>query len=1040
MCAQQTLEPPSSRPTASLAPQASGGIHAAGEHTPLTFWAGSLAEARQRVAHRWGVGPDQVRLTIQGRANPADQAHREQPYLLHAVWQETPAVASPVELYCHLGEVFVVAYPASEPGTADLPAGAHPGDGQSASLATLQSWPMDSLDASAVARAFSVANGEPVNVGHMRPTFVSGMSAPLAVKIDADGVRAWLIPWAQSSFQAESVESLMQMLSQAGVTHGVDAERLERAAAELQHAPLCVAQGLAAQPGQDAALEFVCEALRPSQVAHATTAPQSGQAAAGTAMVEPGQILLRKRPIGEGTAGFSVRGEPVPAAPGHDVSLAAFCGTGVALAEEGMALRATVAGLAHFELGKLEVTDPATLRRTQRRSDDGYFRLEFRRGELILLVDAPAPQKGKPVEAAAVFKALGYWPLHERDEGRVNEAVARAAYEPVVVGRMHVEPEPAEDAPFAVYVTQEQALLLPWAEPQAPAVCPTTVREALKQAGVTFGVDEAALRTLAAEPWTRPVVVARLDQLRLSAPSLESARTQAATTMGIPPEEVEIAVERTEKLGFLGLGGQVLHVLATRKHVVAPVDGTFTAGWSRGHLLITVHKAEHEGTPVEVAAVAEALSWLAISPIPKEKLAPIVSAASGVPVMVEEFLPTTAPADDAPAGVRLSEDALEAYLVPWATNLGTPDAFTAESARAVLAAAGVSAGIDEIALQRLESEGFTTPILVARGTPAQPGQDAALEWHVDPRQEGTQLHQPRVLGDGRADYRDLGGFAAVTLDAVLVTRTPPTPGVPGCTVRGEAIPAAAGADSPLDALVGQNTRVAEDGLTLHATIAGMATLVGEKLAVMPVSTVEGDVDFSVGHVSVDGNVVVRGNVKPGFRVRATGSIQVLGEVDGAASLEAGGDIKVNGGIIGDDATVIEAAGNVQAKYLRHVTVRAGKSVQIAREVLESKVAAQEGVQVNGAIIGGLTKARNTIVAQTLGGPSGAHTHLRAGLEMTDSLDQIQTMLAVSPSVVARRTVHPNVSITINGAHLKVSSELPSTTFRMVDGKITTAPS
>ena len=78
----------------------------------------------------------------------------------------------------------------------------------------------------------------------------------------------------------------------------------------------------------------------------------------------------------------------------------------------------------------------------------------------------------------------------------------------------------------------------------------------------------------------------------------------------------------------------------------------------------------------------------------------------------------------------------------------------------------------------------------------------------------------------------------------------------------------------------------------------------EKINVFPVYEVNGDVDYNTGNIDFVGTIVIRGNVRSGFKVKADGDIRIIGSVEGA-ELEAAGSIEISAGIIGQNKGLLK---------------------------------------------------------------------------------------------------------------------------------------
>lgn len=298
-----------------------------------------------------------------------------------------------------------------------------------------------------------------------------------------------------------------------------------------------------------------------------------------------------------------------------------------------------------------------------------------------------------------------------------------------------------------------------------------------------------------------------------------------------------------------------------------------------------------------------------------------------------------------------------------------------------LAAAKVIFGIDQEAIdqlvqwaaegRRLDREG----VVLAVGEPPVPGEDGSIIHH--PMLE-TPSGYPRLREDGRADFFDLNVVRNVEKEVVLATRKPPTRGQPGRNVLGQPLQAPDGRDVRLRA--GQGTRLSADGQSVISTIEGHASIsYSGEVTVSPIFAVSGDVGYATGNIDFVGTVIVRGDITPGFTVKAGQNVQVHGGVLGG-SVEAGGDVVVRYGITGARSRVT-AGGKVQCRFIEGAEVLAGGDVTVADGILNARVSG-ENVQVTsgrGSIVGGLIRATHSVGAQVLGAERGTATDIQVGV-------------------------------------------------------------
>ncbi|MDD3917977.1 MAG: FapA family protein, partial [Synergistaceae bacterium] len=197
---------------------------------------------------------------------------------------------------------------------------------------------------------------------------------------------------------------------------------------------------------------------------------------------------------------------------------------------------------------------------------------------------------------------------------------------------------------------------------------------------------------------------------------------------------------------------------------------------------------------------------------------------------------------DAEFDVRVSSDGLlaELWIEPPFADKPWP---TLDQALSFLQEKGVVEGIDrEVIASMLSEKNARTWVPVANGVSPVDGEDAEIEYMVEfgsakPKEEDEQ---------GRVDLKNLSSVTVILKDQLLATKIPPTEGAPGVTVKGVPLKAKNGKDRPLPA--GAGTYAWEDGLSLHSMIDGNLVLKGNKLNVVPVFQVDGDVDYSVGNI------------------------------------------------------------------------------------------------------------------------------------------------------------------------------------------------
>ncbi|MBN2311260.1 MAG: DUF342 domain-containing protein, partial [Candidatus Hydrogenedentes bacterium] len=286
-------------------------------------------------------------------------------------------------------------------------------------------------------------------------------------------------------------------------------------------------------------------------------------------------------------------------------------------------------------------------------------------------------------------------------------------------------------------------------------------------------------------------------------------------------------------------------------------------------------------------------------------------------------------------------------------------------------------------------------VLIAAGTPAQPGADARLELTFKPLKVAGTL----IEGTTRIDYRERGTLRNVSAGDLLATKIAATPGVDGSDVFGSCLPATPGKDRELTPVAG--VCVSDDGLRYTAEVDGVVSLAGgDKLGVYREYDVSGDVDYSTGNLMMDGTLVIEGWVRAGFRVRATGDISVGAGIEDAA-VEAGGNLVVGGGIVGKGGCEIQVGGHVHARFIENALVNAEGDLAVDDSVVRSVIRAGghvSAVDGKGRVVGGAVTAGTRVEVQELGAESGVQTEVDVGTDAKtrELLALCEQRLAVGP--------------------------------------------
>ena len=325
--------------------------------------------------------------------------------------------------------------------------------------------------------------------------------------------------------------------------------------------------------------------------------------------------------------------------------------------------------------------------------------------------------------------------------------------------------------------------------------------------------------------------------------------------------------------------------------------------------------------------------------------------------------------------VTVSGDSMSATLILFKPSPGDASISLDEVLKEI-EKSGIVYGLDRETVEKCVSEeNYNNPTQIAAGKKPQRGDDSTFTYHF----ETTAKWAPKEDEDGRIDYKNINFIQSVEKDALLVTKTPPTAGIPGMTVKGRELPGLSGRDLPFNN--GANTRVSEDGLSLNATTGGSILFLYSKVSVNDLTIINSDVDFNVGNIDCRGSVRINGDVKAGFTIKIDGDLEINGNVEDCI-IEVKGNILVKGGFYGKGEGYMKAGGDITMKYSEGQRIEC-ENLYVGGEIINCRILAQEKIWVkgkNGKIVGGTVKAGKEIRASVLGTKAGTTTVLHVMLD------------------------------------------------------------
>lgn len=285
--------------------------------------------------------------------------------------------------------------------------------------------------------------------------------------------------------------------------------------------------------------------------------------------------------------------------------------------------------------------------------------------------------------------------------------------------------------------------------------------------------------------------------------------------------------------------------------------------------------------------------------------------------------------------------------------------------------AGICHGIRRKAIEHfLQNHEYARDYRIAEATMPVQGYSAKIQYFFDI----NTTARPKLNEDGSVDFHQLGNIKGVKKGDKLATLTPAYRGKKGISVLGHPLMPKKVKDRRLR--FGRNIALSENHCHIYSEVEGHVTLVEDMVMVSDVYRVPANVDSSTGDIDYNGTVEVAGNVTTGFTIKAEGDIVVNGVVEGA-TLISGGNIVLKRGMQGMDRGILEAEGNITAKFLENCKVKC-KGELNANAILHSEVFSREKVTVlgrKGQINGGRLETYSDIEATSLGSNMGASTKI-----------------------------------------------------------------
>jgi len=290
----------------------------------------------------------------------------------------------------------------------------------------------------------------------------------------------------------------------------------------------------------------------------------------------------------------------------------------------------------------------------------------------------------------------------------------------------------------------------------------------------------------------------------------------------------------------------------------------------------------------------------------------------------------------APAtGLRYSTRVMEGGLTLAIAMTEIPDTVAPATLASMLVdelkARNITYGLDEAAITNmLDNRVLEEEVIIGHGTPPRSGHDAEVQLL---RLPPSFMHSADERG--QVDYKEVENVSEVKEGDVIARKIPSDAGEPGFNVFGREVRPPAVRDAHLPA--GRNTVISEDGLELRAAKNGYLRWSGDKIDVVELYLVMGNVGPSTGNIRYQNQVEIHGDIQAGFEVTTGGDVEIFGSVDGGKVISEGGTITVRKGVMGssEGPAVVQAQGDVQIGRARFANIQSKTGNVTANAAVEN---------------------------------------------------------------------------------------------------------
>lgn len=260
---------------------------------------------------------------------------------------------------------------------------------------------------------------------------------------------------------------------------------------------------------------------------------------------------------------------------------------------------------------------------------------------------------------------------------------------------------------------------------------------------------------------------------------------------------------------------------------------------------------------------------------------------------------------------------------------------------------------------------------------------------------------PEIQNDdeARTELKKIHLFDNVSQGQVVGRLYPPQAGIDGVDVLGMPIPYARGEPAAVSLGGTLALQMPDDASRSYQEIValetGYLTESAGRLRIVSRLMIDGDVDFRWGNIDFVGQVRVRGDVLPGFSIKARRGIEVEGAVRGGGLIAADGSIEVKDQVFGGRQSMIVCGGDFRARIVREINTEVLGDILIEKEALDSTMRTAGVLYMPaGHLVGGRVFSAGGVEADVIGSPGGMRTVINLTSSVEASMAYARVLVAL----------------------------------------------